>query len=326
LDNIKEIAIANIAANIHKLLPTSNSLWHEILACSGQKELYNKYFKKLNPYNYSGSYEHENPQYSPFDGIYGVLNDIYATGNIEELNSVLLNSLSRLDYFMLFNIQDGKYVEFVNEFERMRRKLSPKDFNTFLEDNFREEFIKLRNCLNILGLTLIVNDNKTVTVNVITDGTVQRVKDVLSLENWLEVNFPETYSSYNDALNGYKNSRPASCIEGCRATLTGFFSHFKVTENWFNGILAITKENYSNPEVISKMNDASKIFRDSKSGELSRFKAIYRIYSMQSDLGTHRNEGVVEEPNMADALMNLRFTEDVLLWGLMNTLEAEKDK
>lgn len=35
---------------------------------------------------------------------------------------------------------------------------------------------------------------------------------------------------------------------------------------------------------------------------------------MLSDYGTHRNEGTVEEPTLADALFSLRLTESILFW------------
>ncbi len=43
-------------------------------------------------------------------------------------------------------------------------------------------------------------------------------------------------------------------------------------------------------------------------------RAIYSIYSMMSDYGTHREEGTVEQPSKEDALMMYRMMQDIVLW------------
>ena len=45
-----------------------------------------------------------------------------------------------------------------------------------------------------------------------------------------------------------------------------------------------------------------------------RDRAIYSIYSMLSDYGTHRLEGTVEVAKNEDALMMIRMTTDILVW------------
>jgi hypothetical protein len=49
-------------------------------------------------------------------------------------------------------------------------------------------------------------------------------------------------------------------------------------------------------------------------GSYKKTKAIYSIYSMMSDYGTHREEGAIESPFKADVLMMYRMTQDIVLW------------
>ena len=61
-------------------------------------------------------------------------------------------------------------------------------------------------------------------------------------------------------------------------------------------------------------NDVADFFIENRGGKLTKTKAIYAIYSMMSDYGTHRGEGSIESPQLNDALMSLRFTEAIMLW------------
>ena len=55
-------------------------------------------------------------------------------------------------------------------------------------------------------------------------------------------------------------------------------------------------------------------FEENLEGSYKKTKAIYSIYSMLSDYGTHRLEGTVEVAKNEDALMMIRMTTDILVW------------
>ena len=60
--------------------------------------------------------------------------------------------------------------------------------------------------------------------------------------------------------------------------------------------------------------DLVSFFFENKDGSLKKTRAIYSIYSMMSDYGTHREEGTVEQPSKEDALMMYRMMQDIVLW------------
>ncbi len=55
-------------------------------------------------------------------------------------------------------------------------------------------------------------------------------------------------------------------------------------------------------------------FEENADGNYKKTRAIYSIYSMLSDYGTHRQEGAIEVPSKEDSLMMLRMTEDIMIW------------
>ena len=63
-----------------------------------------------------------------------------------------------------------------------------------------------------------------------------------------------------------------------------------------------------------KKEDLAVFFNENKAGKLTKTKAIYMIYSMMSDYGTHRNENTIESPTIEDALFCLRLTDSILFW------------
>ena len=53
-------------------------------------------------------------------------------------------------------------------------------------------------------------------------------------------------------------------------------------------------------------------FGENLEGSYKKTKAIYSIYSMLSNYGTHRLEGTVEEPTNEDTLMVIRKISDIM--------------
>jgi hypothetical protein len=102
------------------------------------------------------------------------------------------------------------------------------------------------------------------------------------------------------------------------------FSKYKGTESfakWFRGAADVSGELDSNNmsdiknhlDALGKK-DLADFFEENANGSYKKTRAIYSIYSMLSDYGTHRQEGTVEVPSKEDALMMLRMTEDIMIW------------
>lgn len=332
MDSIKKIAIANIVSLLvsgNIIETNNNSLWEEILSCSGQRKLYEKYKECLTPHNYHKGeihiFQNKNPQFKEFyNGLYGVINSIYSNGSgMNELTELLKIIIDKIKLSKVFKIDELKYWD-INEY---MRNLNEEEYNEFIVDNFSKDFKKFIRCLNILSLD-IKYKNEEIFLYQYNRGVSDRLEDVYSVEQWLHDSIPHCEESYNDALNNYAEGRYGSCISDCRVTVTGLFTNFKETSNWFDGIHQIDS-NYKNPKNINEPNKMSKIIKDKSNGNYPRFRAIYNIYAMFCDLGAHRNEGeknnneiILENVNIYDALLSLRLTEDILIWA-MNTIKME---
>lgn len=169
-----------------------------------------------------------------------------------------------------------------------------------------------------------------ITVKAFVNDSV-RFGNSFSMEEWLHNSYPNVYDSYQSALNAYSNGDLGASIESCRTTLTGLFSKFKGVPfqngKWLLGLATLTGDfTGTAPSDISQMNeikneinnlgnkDISNFFGENLNGKYKKTKAIYSIYSMLSDYGTHREEGTVEIPTAEDALMMIRITTDILVW------------
>ena len=79
-------------------------------------------------------------------------------------------------------------------------------------------------------------------------------------------------------------------------------------------------ENATNQDLSNALNselrkdELADFFYENRAGKLTKTKAIYMIYSMMSDYGTHRNESTQENPTLEDALFSLRLTDSILFW------------
>ncbi|KJR44268.1 hypothetical protein UF75_5351 [Desulfosporosinus sp. I2] len=285
MDNIKQIAIANICRLLSDVFDyKEDDKWSKIFKCAGQREYYSKYSKYLNPYWYNGKWQNIDSEYSPFFVLDEVLSELYDNKKISEMALLL------------------KYIV--------------SEITPYLVENKDIEFIELNYYFNILGYNLTYENQKCI-LKSYSDGAVERIMDISEMNSWLDNYFSKASLAYTNAINAYARGEWGPCIGECRVALTGFFSYFKETEKWFSGILKVTKDSVNTADF----KQVNKIFQDSNDGEYTRFKAIYRIYSMLSDLGTHRLEGVIEIPTQQDALMSLRMVEDILIWAKMSNLE-----
>lgn len=55
-------------------------------------------------------------------------------------------------------------------------------------------------------------------------------------------------------------------------------------------------------------------FYENRVGKLTKTKAVYMIYSMMFDYGTHRNEATQEKPTLEYALFMLHLMDSILFW------------
>lgn len=330
MDSLKEIAIAEIASifSKHRLIKTYDNplIWRDLLNRSGQRKLFEINADYLTPYEYnqghSRVFRNPNILFEEFYGaIYDILNKIYNDGTgMDELTLLLKNVIEEISIYDVISfetIDESKYDIWEIEEKKSKKldRILKEEPDKDLSNYFIEEFQKLIRSLRFLSLDVVYKDKK-LTILPFSQGSFERVSDISHLEKWLATKHPECLKSYEDALNNYKEGRAGSCISDCRVTLTGLFSNFSETENWFNGVFELNSENYKDPQTLSKLRDVSKILYDKLDGNFPRFKAIYKIYGMFCDLGSHRTEQVEEEPTLNDALLSLRFTEDILIWAM----------
>lgn len=200
-----------------------------------------------------------------------------------------------------------------------------KSFNVeYITESLTADFEELANLYELLGLSISIDfDRVLVTTCMASDG--QRVTELFSVENWLRQNPREVYDAYESAIDAYTQGHAGSCIESCRTCLVSIFSKYKGTEDfakWMRGIYNTSGENaISTVQDLSqtlntdlRKEDLADFFYENRAGKLTKTKAIYMIYSMMSDYGTHRNEATQENPTLEDALFSLRLMDSILFW------------
>ena len=153
-------------------------------------------------------------------------------------------------------------------------------------------------------------------------GDDERLRNISDVEKWLENSFDGVFTAYKGAFNAYASNDYGTCIESCRTVLTGIFSKYKGPDDfakWFRGVANISGEMTDIPSLKqsidqTRKSDLADFFEENSNGSLKKTRAIYAIYSMMSDYGTHREEGTVETPSKADALLMFRMMQDIVLW------------
>lgn len=294
----RELILAKICSILDKpcFIRKKNGELKKILKCSSLANLYDDYSDYLEPYWYNGTWENKREEYSVFIGLDNIFTELLKSNETKKL-SLLLVELGK-------NINPSiteKYYE---------------------EDKYKQYVDELTNLYQLLGYNLTMH-NDEFDVLPLTGGS-EKISDVYGLEQWLLSGFAEIYDSYEGAIDAFVSSNFGTCIEACRTTLTGLFSKYKGPDSfakWFRGTANIADEyDGSNMQDIKNHLDAlgkkdlSDFFEENATGNYKKTRAIYSIYSMLSDYGTHRQEGTVETPSKEDALMMLRMTEDIMIW------------
>lgn len=303
----QEIILAQIAGiyDIAPFVRMEEGQMKKILRCCGLGELYEKYSEYLEPYYYYQGYRNNSPSYRIFIGLDYIFTDLLK-GEEKDKLLALLTELGK-------NIAPRVIAE-----ERL----------------YGEDFAKLQQLYNLLGLSIEISDLEEygykIDVKTLTDHS-GRLSDDYGMEQWLNLHYPSVYASYKSALESYALGNITSSVESCRTSLTGLFSQFKgipfQNAKWMLGLATLTGDfTGTSAADISQMTpiknaiethgqkDIADFFGDNLAGKYKKTKAIYSIYSMLSDYGTHSQEGTPEVLTNEDALMMIRMTTDILVW------------
>jgi len=298
MDN-KEIILSKIAEILSRkgFFFKSNSEFKSRLKCVGLGEYFDKYAAYLIPYYYNNGYAHKfensNEEYDVFLGLDSIFADLYR----ENKNGEIISLLKELT----------------------------KSFNVpYISETLHDDFEELANFYELLGLSIRIEVDRVIVTTCMASNE-QRVVELFSVESWLKQNHKEVYDSYESAIDAYTQGHAGACIESCRTCLVSIFSKYKGTENfakWMRGIYNTSGEStISTAQDLSqalntelRKEDLADFFYENRAGKLTKTKAIYMIYSMMSDYGTHRNEATQENPTLEDALFSLRLMDSILFW------------
>lgn len=337
MDSIEEISISKLAAIVTNgsIFKTSNnSIWERILSTSGQSILYKQYEHNLKPYIYNGTWENPNPQFGEFySAVNKILKSIYnhrrsfeelylviaAMVNEFEIEDVLLESFAKENFTGAFRLNSDMFFKKLDE---MSSGLAME----MIIINSKSDFIDLRKVLQVLNLDFEYGNQKLLIKSVTNQGSAVLERDNSILLEWLKMKSPRVAELYIEALKNYLAGNAVSCISTCRNIIVGICEDSKDDETkWLKGLQKISTDTYiENVQVPMHIinNKANAILGIENQGfKFVRFKLIYQLYSLASDLGAHTSEGPMingivytERSTLEDALWILRMTEDFLLW------------
>lgn len=294
MDN-REIILSRIAEIMNReyFIVKNNSTFKATLRCVGLGEYFDKYSNYLTPYEYKGTFENHRNEYNVFLGLDGIFSELY---------------------------QAGKHKEIINLLKELT-----KSFNVVsISEDMIDDFDELAKMYEVLGLSIKLKDDK-ILVSTCMSNDIERVGELFSVEYWLKSNYSDVYDAYQAAIDAYMHGHSGACIESCRTCIVSIFSKFKGTEGfskWVRGVYNISgdSDKYTQQDLSQALkkdlnkDDLADFFKENRNGKLTKTKAIYMIYSMMSDYGTHRSEQENENPTVEDALFSLRLTDSILFW------------
>lgn len=294
MDN-REIILSRIAEIISRkgFMVKDNSTFKARLKCVGLGEYFEKYSNYLTPYEYNGIYENNRSEYNVFLGLDGIFSELY---------------------------QHDKHKEIINLLKELTKSFNVKYISDYMIDDFDE----LSKMYEVLGLSITLEYDK-ICVSARMSSDIERVGELFSVEYWLKSNYSDVYGAYQAAIDAYMHGHFGTCIESCRTCIVSVFSKFKETEGfskWMRGVYNISgdSEKYTQQDLSDAVkkdlnkDDLADFFKENRNGKLTKTKAIYMIYLMMSDYGTHRSEQENENPTVEDALFSLRLTDSILFW------------
>lgn len=296
--NEQEIILAKICAILDKpyFIIKRNGEFKKYLKCCGLGNYYSDNEDYFEPYWYNGTWENNRSEYNIFVGLDNVFTSLLKDGETKKLSPFIVELGKNINPAIIFKANDN--------------------------DSYKSWFEQLQNLYQLLGYELIMQEEQ---FDVIPwSGNKDKVADLYGLEQWLLTKYPEIYDSYEGDIDSYASGNYGTCIEACRTTLTGLFSKYKGTDSfakWFRGAADVSGEleNSNITDIKNHLdalgkNELADFFEENAGGSYKKTRAIYSIYSMLSDYGTHRQEGTVEVPSKEDSLMMLRMTEDIMIW------------
>lgn len=276
-----------------------------ILKCAGLGDFYDKYSQYFEPYCYKNGYTNKSTSYRIFDGLNSIFEDLLKEKKEDDILALLKELGEHIPDSILNN-----------------------------EERYGVKFNKLCQLYKLLGLEIVKTEIGECLFGIevgpyLTDRN--QVIQSFGMERWLRDKYQDVYDAYESALNSFSVGDLGLSIESCRTTLTGIFSKFKGVpfqdSKWQLGMATITgdfKGTQSSDRSqmtaikneIEAMNkkDIAEFFGENLNGNYKKTKAIYSIYSIMSDYGTHRMEGTAEVAKNEDALMMIRMTSDILVW------------
>lgn len=295
----KEIILSKIAEIMsrHYFIVRNNSEFKARLKCAGMGALFDKYSEYLIPYwyktGYSQKFENNNDEYDVFLGLDSIFSDLY---------------------------QENKHSDIMNLLKELTKSLNVG----YITQEMPNDFEELANLYELLGLSISIEYDK-VRVSTCMASDIARVGEIFSVEVWLKSNHQEVYDAYESAIDAYTQGHAGACIESCRTCIVSIFSKYRGSEGfakWMRGIYNTSGDSATaTPQDLTqalnadlRKEDLAEFFNENKAGKLTKTKAIYMIYSMMSDYGTHRNEATSEVPSLEDALFSLRLTDSILFW------------
>ena len=307
MNNDQEIILAKISAVYDKppFVKMETGQMEMILKCVGLGAYYDKYREYLEPYWYNGRFQNPVESYRIFVGLNSIFEDLLNERKGDEIISLLTEL--------------GNYIP-----------------GTILSDEarFAADFNKLRQLYNLMGLQIVSMEvdeysSKFQVEPYLNEGN--QIIQSFGMERWLKSKYQDVYEAYESALNSFSSGDLGAAIESCRTALTGIFSKYKGVPfqkaKWMLGMATLTgdftgTQSADASEMTSIKNeieamgkrDIADFFEENLEGSYKKTKAIYSIYSMLSDYGTHRLEGTVEVAKNEDALMMIRMTTDILVW------------
>lgn len=336
MDSIEEITLSKMAAILAKeeiFKIYDNSTWERILSIAGQSKLFNQFEEELTPYIYNGTWKNPNLQFNEYyTAINRILKTLYIERkSIEELY-VLLDSIVKdfeLRLILSDSYIDELYGIFGNDMNELKRELAEKSSENaikFILDNAKSDLLNFQKCLHILNLDLTYENNSLGVKPFNFQGSLELERKDSILLDWLKVEKPTISDLYVEALENYIAGNSVSCISICRNIIIGICEGDKDDETkWLKGLQKISTDTYIQHVQVPKNiidNSANRNLGINNGGfNFARFKLIYYLYSLTSDLGAHTSEGpkidgvvYTEVTTLEDALWILRMTEDFLLW------------
>ncbi|MFJ7512577.1 hypothetical protein ACIQW7_24475 [Peribacillus simplex] len=337
MDRLEDISLSRIATILDKktiIKTNNNSKWERVLSNAGQSELYDRFRNSLNPYSYNGQWQNDNSGFEEFySAIKSILIRVYSNGeNAAEFNLLISTIVDEINIMDIFEDEIQEFIQkksryYNDTLDELFKDKTDKECLEFMQENAINDYRLLINNLNILNLD-ITYSNRKLKLTPFTQQFSKISRNPSLLVDWLNDNYSAIGKMYKEAIENYIDGEAVSCISNCRNILTGIFSYFKDDGNksWTKGLQNLSTdiniENIQAPNNIAQ-NSANKgiLFENDKVFKYPRFKLIYHLYSLTSDLGSHSTEApkiggelFPEDTTLNDALLCLRMTEDVLIW------------